>query len=53
MMPFFDRHIAVNLKGAFYRMREAAKRLPKGRRIISFSSGGVNGQILRVKRGIV
>jgi hypothetical protein len=44
----FDRHIA-----AFYRMREAAKRLRNGRRIISFSSGGVNGQILRVKGGIV
>jgi 3-oxoacyl-[acyl-carrier protein] reductase len=49
----FDRHIAVNLRGAFYRTREAAKRLRNGRRIISFSSSDVNGQILRVKGGIV
>jgi hypothetical protein len=34
-------------------MREAAKRLRSGRRIISFSSSGDNGQILRVKGGIV
>jgi NAD(P)-dependent dehydrogenase (short-subunit alcohol dehydrogenase family) len=49
----FDRHIAVNLRGAFYHAREAAKRLRNGRRIISFSSSDVNGQILRVKGGIV
>jgi NAD(P)-dependent dehydrogenase (short-subunit alcohol dehydrogenase family) len=35
---FFDRHIAINLKGVFNGMREAAKRLRGGGRIISFSS---------------
>ena len=34
----FDRHIAVNLKGAFNGMREAARRFKSGGRIISFSS---------------
>jgi 3-oxoacyl-[acyl-carrier protein] reductase len=34
----FDRHIAVNLKGTFNGMREAAKRLRRGGRIINFSS---------------
>ncbi len=34
----FDRHIAVNLKGAFNAMREAAKRLRDGGRIINLSS---------------
>ena len=34
----FDRHIAVNLKGAFNGMREAAKRLRSGGRIINFST---------------
>lgn len=34
----FDRHIAVNLRGVFNGMREAAKRLRSGGRIISFSS---------------
>src|SRR3984885_14072330 len=38
---FFDRHIAINLKGAFNGMREAAKRLRSGGRIISFSSSVV------------
>jgi 3-oxoacyl-[acyl-carrier protein] reductase len=38
---FFDRHIAVNLKGVFNGMREAAKRLNRGGRIISFSSSVV------------
>ncbi len=33
----FDRHIAVNLKGVFNGLREAAKRLRQGGRIISFS----------------
>src|SRR6202453_4391799 len=37
----FDRHIAVNLKGVFNGMREAAKRLRSGGRIISFSSSVV------------
>jgi 3-oxoacyl-[acyl-carrier protein] reductase len=38
---FFDRHIAINLKGVFNGMREAARRLRKGGRIISFSSSVV------------
>jgi len=37
----FDRHIAVNLRGVFNGMREAAKRLRDGGRIISFSSSVV------------
>src|SRR6202042_663939 len=35
---FFDQHIAVNLKGTFNCLREAAKRLRDGGRIINFSS---------------
>jgi len=38
---FFDRHIAINRKGVFNGMREAAKRLRSGGRIISFSSSVV------------
>jgi 3-oxoacyl-[acyl-carrier protein] reductase len=38
---FFDRHVDINLKGVFYGMREAAKRLRSGGRIISFSSSMV------------
>jgi 3-oxoacyl-[acyl-carrier protein] reductase len=34
----FDRHIAVNLKGTFNTLREAARRLRDGGRIINFSS---------------
>ena len=37
----FDRLIAVNLKGTFNTLREAAKRLRKGGRIINFSSSVV------------
>jgi 3-oxoacyl-[acyl-carrier protein] reductase len=37
----FDRQIAVNLKGTFNTLREAAKRLRNGGRIINFSSSGV------------
>jgi 3-oxoacyl-[acyl-carrier protein] reductase len=37
----FDRHIAVNLKGVFNGMREAARRLRSGGRVISFSSSVV------------
>jgi 3-oxoacyl-[acyl-carrier protein] reductase len=37
----FDRHIAVNLKGSFNTMREAARRLRNGGRIINFSSSVV------------
>lgn len=38
---FFDRHIAINLRGVFNGMREAAVRLRHGGRIISFSSSVV------------
>jgi 3-oxoacyl-[acyl-carrier protein] reductase len=38
---FFDRHVSINLKGVFNGMREAAKRLRSGGRIISFSSSVV------------
>ena len=37
----FDRQIAVNLKGSFNTMREAAARLRSGGRIINFSSSVV------------
>lgn len=37
----FDRHIAVNLKGVFNGLREAARRMRGGGRIISFSSSVV------------
>jgi 3-oxoacyl-[acyl-carrier protein] reductase len=37
----FDRQVAINLKGVFNGMREAAKRLRNGGRIISFSSSVV------------
>lgn len=37
----FDRQIAVNLKGSFNTMREAARRLHDGGRIINFSSSVV------------
>jgi 3-oxoacyl-[acyl-carrier protein] reductase len=38
---FFDQHIAVNLKGTFNCLREAAKHLRNGGRIINFSSSVV------------
>src|SRR5712672_4456765 len=34
----FDRHIAVNLRGTFNTLREAARRLRDGGRIVNFSS---------------
>lgn len=37
----FDRHIAVNLKGSFNAMREAARRLRDGGRIVNFSTSVV------------
>ncbi|CND73529.1 SDR family oxidoreductase [Yersinia kristensenii] len=37
----FDRQIAINLKGSFNGMREAAKRLRKGGRIVNFSTSVV------------
>lgn len=38
---FFDRHVSINLKGVFNGMREAAKRMRNGGRIISLSSSVV------------
>jgi len=37
----FDRQIAVNLKGTFNGLREAAKRLRNGGRVINFSTSVV------------
>jgi 3-oxoacyl-[acyl-carrier protein] reductase len=37
----FDRHVSINLKGVFNGMREAAKRMRNGGRIISLSSSVV------------
>ncbi|THF69579.1 SDR family oxidoreductase [Deinococcus sp. Arct2-2] len=37
----FDRQVAINLKGAFNGMREAARRLRDGGRIVNFSSSVV------------
>jgi 3-oxoacyl-[acyl-carrier protein] reductase len=37
----FERHIAVNLKGTFNTLREAARRLRDGGRIVNFSSSVV------------
>ena len=37
----FDRHVAINLKGSFNTMREAAKRLRDGGRIVNFSTSVV------------
>jgi 3-oxoacyl-[acyl-carrier protein] reductase len=37
----FDAHVAINLKGSFNAMREAAKRLREGGRIINLSSSVV------------
>src|SRR5258708_17565417 len=37
----FDRQVAINLKGSFNAMREAAKRLRNGGRIINFSTSVV------------
>jgi 3-oxoacyl-[acyl-carrier protein] reductase len=41
----FDRQIAVNLKGSFNTMREAAKRLRDGGRIVNFSTSVVGTKI--------
>jgi 3-oxoacyl-[acyl-carrier protein] reductase len=38
---FFDSHIAVNLKGTFNTLRQAAKRLRSGGRIVNLSSSVV------------
>jgi 3-oxoacyl-[acyl-carrier protein] reductase len=37
----FDRHVAINLKGVFNGLREAAKRMRGGGRIVNFSSSVV------------
>jgi 3-oxoacyl-[acyl-carrier protein] reductase len=41
----FDRIVAVNLKGTFNALREAAKRLRKGGRIINFSTSVVGTKL--------
>ena len=41
----FDQHIAVNLKGSFNTMREAAKRLRNGGRIVNFSTSVVGTRL--------
>ena len=41
----FDRQIAINLKGSFNTMREAAKRLRNGGRIVNFSTSVVGTKI--------
>jgi 3-oxoacyl-[acyl-carrier protein] reductase len=37
----FDRHVAINLKGSFNAMREAARRLRDGGRVVNFSTSVV------------
>jgi 3-oxoacyl-[acyl-carrier protein] reductase len=37
----FDRHVAINIKGTFNGLREAARRLKEGGRIVNFSSSVV------------
>lgn len=37
----FDQHVAINLKGVFNGLREAARRMRDGGRIINFSSSVV------------
>jgi 3-oxoacyl-[acyl-carrier protein] reductase len=41
----FDQHIAVNLKGTFNTLREAAKRLRDGGRIVNFSTSVVGTKL--------
>jgi 3-oxoacyl-[acyl-carrier protein] reductase len=41
----FDQHIAVNLKGTFNTLREAAKRLRDGGRIVNFSTSVVGTRL--------
>ena len=40
-----DRQIAVNLKGSFYAMREAARRMRNGGRIVNFSTSVVGTKL--------
>jgi 3-oxoacyl-[acyl-carrier protein] reductase len=41
----FDQHIAVNLKGTFNTLREAARRLRNGGRIVNFSTSVVGTKL--------
>jgi len=41
----FDQHVAINLKGSFNAMREAAKRLRDGGRIVNFSTSVVGTRL--------
>jgi 3-oxoacyl-[acyl-carrier protein] reductase len=41
----FDQHVAINLKGSFNAMREAAKRLRNGGRIVNVSTSLVGTQL--------
>jgi 3-oxoacyl-[acyl-carrier protein] reductase len=41
----FDRHVAVNLKGTFNTLREAARRLRNGGRIVNFSTSVVGTRL--------
>jgi 3-oxoacyl-[acyl-carrier protein] reductase len=41
----FDQHVAVNLKGTFNTLREAAKRLRDGGRIVNFSTSVVGTKL--------
>jgi 3-oxoacyl-[acyl-carrier protein] reductase len=41
----FDQHVAINLKGSFNAMREAARRLRDGGRIINFSTSVVGTKL--------
>jgi 3-oxoacyl-[acyl-carrier protein] reductase len=41
----FDRQVAINLKGSFNAMREAARRLRDGGRIVNFSTSVVGTRI--------
>jgi len=46
----FDQQIAVNLKGSFNTMREAAKRLRNGGRIVNFSTSVVGVKLETLRR---
>ena len=44
-MRLFDQQIAINLKGSFNTMREAATRLRNGGRIVNFSTSVVGTKL--------
>ena len=46
----FDRQIAINLKGTFNTLREAAKRLRNGGRIVNFSTSVVGSEARDLRR---